>query len=79
MTSPGFMDGFTNELPGPIGWKKGQYLIEMPVICCPQCGSVQVARRDNGEGSSYITWECSMCRYRFRLPRGIGLKAYLHA
>ncbi len=78
MTEPDYMQGFRQDLPMPIGWRKGQRTIDLPVLCCEECASTQVAKRDNGKGEAYVWWECGSCRHRFRLPAGIGLKVYLH-
>lgn len=78
MNDPGFMDGYTNDLPLPLGWVKGQTSIDMPVICCPECASIQVAQRDNAKNDTLAWWECSMCRHRWRLPRTTPLKGYIH-
>lgn len=74
----GFMDGYSADLPLPHGWRKGQTSIDMPVLCCPECGSIQVCRRDNGAGVAYAWWEYKACAHRYRLPAGIGLKAYIN-
>jgi hypothetical protein len=78
MNGQGFMDGYT-DLPLPAGWRPGQYVIEVKALCCPNCASIHVSQRDNGKGEAYVWWECHHCAHRFRLPRGIGVKAYLNS
>ncbi len=77
MNDPGFMDGYTNDLPTPLGWQKGQTSLDMPVVCCPDCSSVQVKPYDNGKNDTLEWWECNLCRFRFRLPRGPHVKMWL--
>lgn len=43
---------------------------QVTVICCPTCGSVNVARYATARGVSY--WRCASCVDGWKLPEGAG-------
>lgn len=60
----------------PATWAKGQTSVLRPVVCCPQCGAVDVARYDNGKSEQTVRWQCAVCAHGFKLPRAEAVKAY---
>lgn len=78
MTQPDWMDGFRQDLPVPLVWRPGQTSLSIEVICCPRCSSVQVCPRDNHISETLMRWECTHCRFSFKLPRRAPIKAYVN-
>jgi ribosomal protein S27AE len=74
----GFMDGFgaappPRPAPRVIGtgtWSPGQHHVAVQAVCCPQCGSLHVAVRDNGRSDAVQRWECGDCQCAWKMPAG---------
>lgn len=41
-------------------------------LCCPQCYSLAIVKRDMRKGSARITWECRDCKHLWPLPANAG-------
>lgn len=41
-------------------------------LCCPQCHSLIIVKRDMRKCSARITWECRDCRHLWPLPATAG-------
>lgn len=76
-----WMDGYQAPLPPPrpqaaakpspviAPWSPGQQQIPVLALCCPHCGSIDIAQRDNARDQSTVRWECNACSQSFRVPR----------
>lgn len=43
------------------------------VVCCPKCGGLKVAKRDNGSSESLERWECAYCGASWKELRGFSV------
>lgn len=57
-------------------WAPGQDTVQRSVVCCPACGSDEVAARDNGKSEQLMRWECGRCTNAWKRQRIATHKCY---
>jgi predicted RNA-binding Zn-ribbon protein involved in translation (DUF1610 family) len=54
-------------------WKPGDGHREALALCCPCCGSVQVAKRDSGRDPTTRRYKCDRCWHYHTRPADLAL------
>ena len=72
-----FMRGYRPEPPAPAPrWAPGQTCLVVMALCCPNCGSTEIRKKDNGRSDHVERWECDACRQGFKLPACEAKRCY---
>ena len=58
-------------------WVQGQSSVTRQVLCCPDCGSLNVFPRDHGLSETMKRFECESCGVGFKVKRDIVTKCYM--
>jgi rubredoxin len=74
-----FMDGYSEPIPTPRNWQKGQDVTDKGVLCCPECGSIAVGPHDNGRSQQMVRWQCRACGHGYKRAAGTAMRVYINA